>query len=66
MKAIEELHDDMAENGYRVIPENGQPILSAVSQCVQKQNWDVAELSVDRGQLDEVFRSLTMPTQELT
>ena len=66
VKAIEELHDDMAENGYRVIPENGQPILSAVSQCVQKQNWDVAELSVDRGQLDEVFRSLTMPTQELT
>ncbi|MCH7615868.1 MAG: hypothetical protein IH978_09075 [Nitrospinae bacterium] len=56
----------MAENGYRVIPENGQPILSAVSQCVQKHNWDVAELSVDRGQLDEVFRSLTMPTQALT
>ena len=66
VKAIEELYDDMAENGYRVIPENGQPILSAVSQCVQKQNWDVAELSVDRGQLDEVFRSLTMPTQALT
>jgi len=66
VKAIEELYDDMAENGYRVIPENGQPILRAVSQCVQKQNWDVAELSVDRGQLDEVFRSLTMPTQALT
>jgi len=66
VKAIEELYDDMAKNGYRVIPENGQPILSVVSQCVQKQNWDVAELSVDRGQLDEVFRTLTMPTQALT
>ena len=30
------------------------------------RDWDVVELSVDRGHLDEVFRSLTMPTQALT
>ena len=67
VKTIEELRDDSSiDTGYRIIPQNGRSILSAVSQCVQQQNWDVAELTVDRGQLDEVFRSLTMPTQALT
>lgn len=67
VKTIEALRDDSSiDTGYRIIPQNGRSILSAVSQCVQQQNWDVAELTVDRGQLDEVFRSLTMPTQALT
>ncbi len=66
VNAIEELQDGKADSGYRVFPEGGQPILNAINQCVKNQNWDVAELSVDRGQLDDVFRSLTMPTQALT
>jgi len=66
VNAIEELQDGKADSGYIVFPEGGQPILNAVNQCVKNQNWDVAELSVDRGQLDDVFRSLTMPTQALT
>jgi len=66
VKAIEELQEGKADSGYCVFPEGGQPILDAINQCVKNQNWDIAELSVDRGQLDDVFRSLTMPTQELT
>ncbi len=54
------------EHACRVIPTDGRPILNAVSQCVHRHHWDVAELSVDRGHLDEVFRSLTMPAQALT
>ncbi len=55
-----------AEHAYRIIPQDGRPIIGAVSQCVFNQPWDVVELSMARGQLDEVFRSLTMPTQALT
>jgi len=66
VNAIEELQDGKADSGYIVFPEGGQPILNAINQCVKNQNWDVAELSVDRGQLDDVFRSLTMPTPALT
>lgn len=51
---------------YRILPKDGQPIIGAVSQCVHRQNWDVVELSVEHGHLDEVFRSLTMPAQALT
>ncbi len=55
-----------AEQEYRIIPQDGRPIISAISQCVHHHHWDVVELSVYRGQLDEVFRSLTMPAQSLT
>ncbi len=66
VKRAEIIEEGDAESAYRVIPQDRQPIISAVSHCVHKQNWDVMELSTDRGQLDEVFRSLTMPAQALT
>lgn len=66
VKVIEELQDGEANSGYCVISEGGLPILSSIHQCVKNQNWDVTEVSVDRGQLDDVFRSLTMPAQALT
>ncbi len=61
---VEALDGTAAE--YRILPNDGQPIIGAVSQCVHQQNWDVVELSVEHGHLDEVFRSLTMPAQALT
>lgn len=66
VKGIEPLHDGAVDSGFCVFSEDGQPILNAINQCAKNQNWDVAELSVDRGQLDDVFRTLTMPTQALT
>ncbi len=66
VKKAEIIDEDKAEHGYRLIPEDGKPIIGAVSQCLHQQDWDVVEFSVDHGQLDEVFRSLTMSTQALT
>lgn len=66
VNSIEELQDGEAISGYYVFSEGGQPILNAISECAKNRNWDVAEVSVDRGQLDDVFRSLTMPAQALT
>lgn len=66
VKAVEELEPQGDVPGYRVFPDNGQAILSAVNECAQSHQWNVVEVSVDRGQLDDVFRSLTMPTQALT
>lgn len=64
VESAEALDGDAAE--YRILPKDGQPIIGAVSQCVHRHNWDVVELSVEHGHLDEVFRSLTMPAQALT
>ncbi len=66
VKRAEVLDGDKAEQAYRILSKDGQSVISAVSQCVHRQDWDVVELSVDRGHLDEVFRTLTMPTQALT
>ena len=66
VKRVEVIDEGLAEHEYRILPADGQPIISAISQCVHRQDWDVVELSVDRGHLDEVFRSLTMPAQALT
>jgi len=66
VKAIEELQDGEVANEYCVVSHGGQPILSAISECAKNHDWDVAEVSVNRGQLDDVFRSLTMPAQSLT
>jgi hypothetical protein len=36
-------------------------VLSAVSAIIVKNHWDVPELHLEAGRLDEVFRSLTEP-----
>ena len=66
VKRAEVIEEGKAEHEYRILSKDGQPIISAVSQCVHRQDWDVVGLSVDRGHLDQVFRSLTMPAQALT
>ncbi|MCY4614590.1 MAG: ATP-binding cassette domain-containing protein [Nitrospira sp.] len=66
VKRAEVIDEGLAEHEYRILPADGQPIISAVSRCVHRQDWDVVELSVNRGHLDEVFRSLTMPAQALS
>lgn len=42
-----------------VLAEPGAVILPAVSEYARTQQWQVRELSVERGRLDDVFRSLT-------
>jgi ABC-2 type transport system ATP-binding protein len=43
------------------VPKPGANTLSAVSAIITKNNWDVPELHLESGRLDEVFRSLTQP-----
>jgi ABC-2 type transport system ATP-binding protein len=41
------------------IPKAGSNALAAVSALIEKHDWDVPELHLESGRLDEVFRSLT-------
>jgi ABC-2 type transport system ATP-binding protein len=41
------------------IPRAGANALAAVSALIDKNDWDVPELHLESGRLDEVFRSLT-------
>lgn len=43
------------------LPHPGRDALPAVSATIAKYDWDVPELHLESGRLDEVFRALTQP-----
>jgi len=44
---------------YQLFPETQRSIIGEISQYARNQQWEVEELHVDKGHLDEVFRSIT-------
>jgi ABC-2 type transport system ATP-binding protein len=51
-----ETHDD---GGMTVLPIGGAELLPAVGRLALERGWDVSELQVESGQLDEIFRQIT-------
>jgi ABC-2 type transport system ATP-binding protein len=41
------------------VPHPGKNVLPAVSALITRYDWDVPELHLESGRLDEVFRTLT-------
>ena len=52
---------DVRELKLTAVPKSGVNALAAVSAVIDKNNWDVPELHLESGRLDEVFRTLTQP-----
>ena len=52
---------DTRELKLTAVPKAGANTLAAVSAIIDKNNWDVPELHLESGRLDEVFRTLTQP-----
>ncbi len=44
---------------FRVIPRDGAAVLPAVSAFVTERRWNVDEMRLEQGRLDDVFRQLT-------
>ncbi|MGE0472667.1 MAG: ABC transporter ATP-binding protein [Nitrospirales bacterium] len=66
VKKVEEQGMDGDLVQYRIYPDDGQWILPDIGQFARDRGWEVRELYLDRGQLDEVFRLLTTSSQALT
>jgi ABC-2 type transport system ATP-binding protein len=58
---VAEVESDARNLRLTAVPKRGANTLSAVSAIIVKNNWDVPELHLESGRLDEVFRSLTEP-----
>jgi ABC-2 type transport system ATP-binding protein len=58
---VSEVESDVRELRLTALPKPGAGTLAAVSAAIVKNNWDVPELHLESGRLDEVFRSLTQP-----
>ncbi len=48
-----------------VLPKSGKSILSDVSQLVRVKGWEVKQMHVEPGRLDEVFRDVTGSTAQV-
>jgi ABC-2 type transport system ATP-binding protein len=49
---------------YRVFPKRHQVISNDISELTRQKNWQVDELHIEQGRLDEVFRDLTKGQKE--
>ncbi|HEX3948726.1 MAG TPA: ABC transporter ATP-binding protein [Steroidobacteraceae bacterium] len=61
MPEISAVESDARELRLTAIPKSGANVLPAVSAIIVKYKWDVPELHLESGRLDEVFRTLTDP-----
>jgi ABC-2 type transport system ATP-binding protein len=55
---------ERAEDRLTVLPTPGASILAAVAELARAQAWPLAELHLESGRLDEVFRSITTRAAE--
>ncbi len=51
---------------YTIFAEGGASIFSKVSEIAQQKHWPISEFHVERGQLEEVFRSVTQQSEGQT
>ena len=51
---------------YQLLPADGASLVQPVSQLARERGWDVEELHVERGRLDDVFRDITMGERQRT
>ena len=48
---------------YTIFAEGGTSIFSQVSEVAQQKHWPISEFHVERGQLEDVFRSVTQQSE---
>jgi ABC-2 type transport system ATP-binding protein len=59
VRSVDQLnvHDGVA--AYRIAPSNGAVLITQVGALARENNWQVLEMRLEQGKLDEVFRDLT-------
>ncbi len=61
VNSVEKVED--ADLTYTIIANDGQSIFSQVSEIAQNHHWPVTEFHVERGQLEDVFRTVTQQAE---
>lgn len=56
--SVETLSDG---HSLMVFPKQGQSLFMPINRLIQENHWQIKELHVERGRLDEVFRDITLP-----
>jgi ABC-2 type transport system ATP-binding protein len=59
IRSVEKTADIDGSVSFRIYPSGDHPLLTQVSQLARDKNWQVEDLHVTKGKLDDVFRSIT-------
>ena len=60
VREVEELGEADGLQRLMVYPEGARSIVHTVAECAQTAGWEVDHLHVERGNLEEVFREITL------
>ena len=63
---VGKVHVELRERRLTAFPRDGAPLLTVVSQMAARDRWQVDELQLESGRLDEVFRTITMGDSALS
>lgn len=66
VKEVRLMHKDGDLQRLHVFPKPSQAILAAVGRTAGEHRWRIEELYMERGRLDDVFRSLTTKHQAIS
>jgi len=61
--AAVEAVEDGEGSAIMIFPHDGGTIIAEITDLVRTAGWPVAALRVERGRLDDVFRSITLPVR---
>jgi gliding motility-associated transport system ATP-binding protein len=53
--------EDIDGSALMIFPREGQSIIAEVTDLIRTAGWPVSALRVERGRLDDVFRTITLP-----
>jgi ABC-2 type transport system ATP-binding protein len=56
---VRSLPEQPGFSSFRIQPKGGSTVAAAISHLALERRWEVEQLQVHRGQLDEVFRTIT-------
>ncbi len=62
VEGVAQVEFDQETASLMIYPVAGASVLREVNQVIHQQGWDVEELHVEKGRLDDVFRQVTMTT----
>lgn len=60
LEDVDSVEPGEESNSYLVFPVSGKSILKSVNQLMHDRDWQIEELHVEKGRLDDVFRQVTL------
>ena len=66
VEEVEKLEDENGTAHFTIVPKKGKRIAHAVTEVAVEEGWRIAEMQVESGDLNQVFREITMKESKRT